>query len=431
MNQTVNPTTRTNPADILREALAGRSAIPLPQLIQQLRAAGMTAAELAKTFGNLGIAPEMAAGILGASTGTLGKGEFIADYAAALGKREGAAFIERTGYGSAGQAENLGKAAAVRTAKELADHFGSLAAPEAGRLISAMLFTPGNDAFWDRMAETGKIHHDTAEDGKRMAGRLPAERERQRSSMEAALDDAHLSPEDRAKAEAFKSSKKAKELADEAARIQLLKEHEERARRNGDLEYAKKVEEERKRLQQQYEARLKEIAQSSPDIAAALKDHAVQNGLASRELAATEKLTAEQSGNIGMVNVTTSFATGGTDALVKKLLEDRSTREAAAKALISGSEESKFQTGKAAATQAIALGIVGEKEIASSKDAVALVEAKKEATVAAKGSSDLKASDSDDMFGSAPPINVAALDKMRAQRTEGASQPAKVASMVG
>ncbi|GAB1395153.1 hypothetical protein MASR1M60_33170 [Rhodocyclaceae bacterium] len=102
MTQSVNPTTRTNPADILREALAGRSAIPLPQLIQQLRAAGMTAAELAKTFGNLGIAPEVAAGILGTSTGVLGKGEFIADYAAALGKREGAIFIERTGYAQIG-----------------------------------------------------------------------------------------------------------------------------------------------------------------------------------------------------------------------------------------------------------------------------------------------------------------------------------------
>lgn len=109
MAQPVNPTTRTNPADILREALAGRSAIPLPQLIQQLRAAGMTAAELAKTFGNLGIAPEMAAGILGASTGTLGKGEFIADYAAALGKREGAEFVKHTGLSTASQTYSAGK----------------------------------------------------------------------------------------------------------------------------------------------------------------------------------------------------------------------------------------------------------------------------------------------------------------------------------
>ena len=79
------------------------------------------------------------------------------------------------------------------------------------------------------------------------------------------------------------------------------------------------------------------------------------------------------------------MAADGTKGLDQRILNDKAVREIAARAVIEGTLESRFNTGKVVAAHALALGVLGEKEIDKARTVVTAVEAKKETAVATKG----------------------------------------------
>jgi len=108
------------------------------------------------------------------------------------------------------------------------------------------------------------------------------------------------------------------------------------------------------------------------------------------------------------------IAANGTTGLDQRLKTDEAAREVAARSVIEGTGESKFQTGKIIAAHAIALGVLGEREIKKTEQLVA-TEAAKDMAVAVKASDSVDNDDSGD-FLATPPINIAALERRRAQQ---------------
>jgi len=171
------------------------------------------------------------------------------------------------------------------------------------------------------------------------------------------------------------------------------------------------------------------IAQNQPAVAAVIRDEAIRNGTmpTERQLQA-DGAKAAQSGNAGVATLASAVQRGGAEGLKQVLAGGLRRKRPPTKSLISGSEESGYKTAKFAGVQALASGLVGEKELDKAKLDAAGVGSQKVAVVAVKGSGGLRADAADDAFDSDLPI-ASKLAQMRSAKDEAVPALAKTASM--